>query len=167
MHYRSLGRTGVKVSPLCLGSMMFGGPTDEATSIRIVHDALDRGINFIDTANMYSLGESERVVGKAIQDRRSRVILASKGRQKMGEGPNDVGASRVHLVRECEASLQRLGVDCLDLYYVHAPDATTPIEETLRALDDLVRSGKVHYLACSNFRAWQLCEAYGRATSST
>lgn len=159
MHYRSLGRTGVKVSPLCLGSMMFGGPTDEATSIRIVHDALDRGINFIDTANMYSLGESERVVGKAIQDRRSRVILASKGRQKMGEGPNDVGASRVHLVRECEASLKRLGVDCLDLYYVHAPDATTPIEETLRALDDLVRSGKVHYLACSNFRAWQLCEA--------
>lgn len=159
MQYRSLGRAGVKVSPLCLGTMMFGGPTDEATSIRIMHDAIDRGINFFDTANMYSLGGSERVVGKALQGRRDRVVLASKGRQKMGDGPNDLGASRLHLVRECEASLKRLGVDCIDLYYVHAPDAGTPIEETLRALDDLVRAGKVHYLACSNFRAWQLCEA--------
>ncbi len=159
MQYRSLGRAGVKVSPLCLGTMMFGGPTDEATSIRIIHDAIDRGINFFDTANMYSLGGSERVVGKALQGRRDRVVLASKGRQKMGDGPNDLGASRLHLVRECEASLKRLGVDCIDLYYVHAPDAGTPIEETLRALDDLVRAGKVHYLACSNFRAWQLCEA--------
>jgi aryl-alcohol dehydrogenase-like predicted oxidoreductase len=159
MQYRSLGRAGVKVSPLCLGTMMFGGPTDEATSIRIMHDAIDRGINFFDTANMYSLGGSERVVGKALQGRRDRVVLASKGRQKMGDGPNDLGASRLHLVRECEASLKRLGVDCIDIYYVHAPDAGTPIEETLRALDDLVRAGKVHYLACSNFRAWQLCEA--------
>lgn len=159
MQYRSLGRSGVKVSQLCLGTMMFGGPTDEATSIRIIHDAIDRGINFIDTANMYSLGGSERVVGKALQGRRDRVVLASKGRQKMGDGPNDIGASRLHMIRECEASLKRLGVDCIDVYYVHAPDASTPIEETLRALDDLVRAGKVHYLACSNFRAWQLCEA--------
>ncbi len=159
MLYRSLGRAGVKVSQLCLGTMMFGGATDEATSIRIIHDAIDRGINFIDTANMYSLGESERVVGKALAGRRDRVVLATKGRQKMGEGPNEVGASRYHLVRECERSLKRLNVDCIDVYYVHQPDATTPIEETLRALDDLVRTGKVHYLACSNFRAWQLCEA--------
>jgi len=159
MQYRSLGRSGVKVSQLCLGTMMFGGPTDEATSIRIIHDAIDRGINFIDTANMYSLGGSERVVGKALQGRRDRVVLASKGRQKMGDGPNDIGASRLHMIRECEASLKRLGVDCIDVYYVHAPDASTPFEETLRALDDSVRAGKVHYLACSNFRAWQLCEA--------
>ncbi|MFO0870221.1 MAG: aldo/keto reductase [Pirellulales bacterium] len=159
MQYRSLGRSGVKVSPLCLGTMMFGGATEETASIRIIHEALDRGINFVDTANMYSLGESERVVGKALRGRRQQVVLASKGRQKMGDGPNDVGASRVHLVRECEASLQRLAVDCLDIYYVHAPDPTTPLDETLRALDDLVRAGKVHYLACSNFRAWQLCEA--------
>lgn len=158
MDYRTLGRCGAKVSRVCLGTMMFGGPTDEATSIRIIHDALDRGINFIDTANMYSLGESERVVGKALQGRRHQVVLATKGRQKMGDGPNENGASRLHLIRECEASLQRLGTDFVDVYYVHAPDPTTPIEETLRALDDLVRSGKVHYLACSNFRAWQLCE---------
>ena len=159
MNYRSLGRCGAKVSPICLGTMMFGGPTDEAESIRIIHAALDRGVNFVDTANMYSLGGSETVVGKALRDRRDRVILATKGRQKMGDGPNDVGASRVHLMRELDASLKRLGTDFVDIYYVHAPDATTPIDETLRAMDDMVRAGKVHYLACSNFRAWQLCEA--------
>ena len=159
MHYRVLGRTGVKVSPLTLGTMMFGGPTDEATSIRIVHEALDLGINMIDTANMYSLGQSETVVGKALRDRRQRAILATKGRQKMGDGPNESGASRLHLIRELDASLKRLGTDFVDIYYVHAPDPATPIDETLRALDDMVRQGKVHYLACSNFRAWQLCEA--------
>ncbi|MFM7846722.1 MAG: aldo/keto reductase [Planctomycetota bacterium] len=159
MQYRLLGRTGVKVSPLTLGTMMFGGPTDEATSTRIIHEALDRGINMIDTANMYSLGQSETVVGKALRDRRHRAILATKGRQKMGDGPNESGASRLHLMRELDASLKRLGTDFVDIYYVHAPDPTTPIDETLRALDDMVRNGKVHYLACSNFRAWQLCEA--------
>ena len=159
MNYRRLGTTGAKVSPLCLGTMMFGGPTDEAESVRIIHQALDLGINFVDTANMYVQGKSEEVVGRAIKDRRQQVVLATKGRQKMGEGPNDKGASRLHLRRELDHSLRRLGTDYVDVYYVHAPDADTPIEETLRALDDAVRAGKVHYLACSNFRAWQLCEA--------
>lgn len=161
MEYRTLGRSGLKVSPLCLGTMMFGGPTNDSDSIRIMHRAIDDGINFIDTANMYSLGQSEVVVGKAIADRRDRVVLATKGRQKMGDGPNDKGASRVHLMRELHASLRRLGTDYVDLYYVHAPDDDTPIEETVRAMDDMVRAGKVHYLACSNFRAWQVMEALG------
>ena len=159
MEYRSLGRCGANVSPICLGTMMFGGQTNEADSARIIHRAIDAGINFIDTANMYNMGESERVVGRAIADRRDQVVLATKGRQKMGEGPNDQGASRVHLMHEVNASLQRLGTDYIDIYYTHAPDDQTPIEETLRALDDMVGSGKVHYIACSNFRAWRLCEA--------
>lgn len=159
MQYRSLGRAGVKVSPLCLGTMMFGGQTSEADSIRIIHKALDQGINFIDTANSYNAGESERVVGKAIRERRDHVVLATKSRQKMGEGPNEQGGSRLHLMHELNASLKRLGVDHIDIYYYHAPDYSTPIDETLRALDDMVRWGKVHYIACSNFRAWRLCEA--------
>ncbi len=159
MDYRNLGKAGVKVSPVCLGTMMFGGQTSEADSISIIHKATDMGINFIDTANMYNAGESEVVVGKAIADRRDRVILATKGRQAMGEGPNDQGGSRVHLMHELDASLKRLGTDYIDIYYYHAPDYSTPIEETLRALDDMVRSGRVHYIACSNFRAWRLCEA--------
>ena len=159
MEYRSLGKAGVKVSRLCLGTMMFGGQTSEADSIKITHKALDQGINFIDTANMYNAGESEVVVGKALQGKRDKVILATKGRQKMGEGPNQQGASRVHLMHELNASLKRMNTDYIDLYYVHTPDYSTPIEETLRALDDMVHSGKVHYLACSNFRAWRLCEA--------
>ena len=159
MQHRSLGSSGVKVSPICLGTMTFGGPTGEAESIRIMHQALERGINFFDTANMYNAGESESVVGKAIADRRDRVVLATKGRQKMGEGPNDSGASRVHLLRALDASLKRLGTDYVDLYYVHTPDYETPIDETLRALDDMVRSGRVHYIACSNFRTWRLIEA--------
>jgi aryl-alcohol dehydrogenase-like predicted oxidoreductase len=159
MHYRLLGRTGVRVSPLCLGTMMFGGPTNEADSVRIIHKALDLGINFLDTADMYSLGESERVVGRALAQRRSRVVLATKGRNKMGEGPNDWGASRLHMRQALDASLARLGTDCVDLYYVHAPDYDTPIDETLRFLDDAVTQGKVVYPACSNFRAWRVCEA--------
>ena len=159
MQYRNLGRTGVKVSRLCLGTMMFGGPTSEADSIRIIHRAIDDGINFIDTANIYNAGESEVVVGKAIADRRHQVVLATKGRQAMGTGPNTSGATRLHLMRELDNSLRRLGTDFVDVYYVHTPDYETPIEETLRALDDMVRSGKVHYIACSNFRAWRLCEA--------
>ena len=159
MDYRNLGSAGVKVSPVCLGTMMFGGPTGEAESVRIIHKALDQGVNFLDTANMYNAGQSEVVVGRAIAGRRGRVVLATKGRQKMGEGPNDVGASRVYLMRELDASLKRLGTDYVDLYYVHAPDYETPIDETLRALDDMVRSGRVHYVACSNFRTWRLMEA--------
>lgn len=159
MDYRNLGKAGVKVAPVCLGTMMFGSQTNEADSINIIHKAHDLGVNFIDTANMYSGGESEVVVGKAIVDRRDRVILATKGRQPMGDGPNDQGGSRVHLMYALETSLKRLNTDYIDIYYYHAPHDSTPIEETLRALDDMVRSGKVHYIACSNFRAWRLCEA--------
>ena len=159
MQYRKLGHTGVSVSPLSLGTMMFGGPTDEATSIRITHKALDTGINFIDTANIYNAGESERVVGKAIVDRRDQVVLATKGRQPMGDGPNERGGSRVNLIRSLNESLARLRTDYVDVYYIHTPDYETPQEETLRALDDMIRSGKVHYLACSNYRAWYLCRA--------
>jgi aryl-alcohol dehydrogenase-like predicted oxidoreductase len=139
--------------------MMFGGQTTEAASIDIMHRAFDQGINFVDTANMYSLGESERVVGKGLIRRRDEVVLATKGRQVMGQGPNQQGASRLHLMNELDASLKRLGTDYIDLYYTHAPDYDTPIDETLRAMDDMVRSGKVRYIACSNFRAWRLCEA--------
>ena len=139
--------------------MMFGGQTDEADSTKIMHRALDEGVNFFDTANVYNKGESERVVGKAISDRRDRVILATKARVAVGQGPNEQGSSRLHVIRECEKSLQRLGTDYIDLYYLHAPDYETLIEESLRALDDLVRQGKVRYLGCSNFRAWRICEA--------
>jgi aryl-alcohol dehydrogenase-like predicted oxidoreductase len=159
MDYRQLGAAGVKVSPICLGTMMFGGQCDEATSARIIHDALDRGINFIDTADMYNAGESERVVGRAIAERRREVVLATKGRQSMGNGPNDAGAGRVHMMRALEDSLQRLGTDHVDLYYVHTPDYDVPIDETLKTLEDMVRQGKVRYTACSNFRAWRIMEA--------
>lgn len=159
MIYRRLGKNGIRVSPVCLGTMMFGGQTGETESIRIIHKAIDQGVNLIDTANVYNAGQSEVVVGKAIADRRDRVILATKGRQSAGTGPNDSGAGRLHLMRELDRSLRRLQVDTIDIYYQHAPDPETPIEETLRALDDMVRSGKVRYIACSNFRAWQLCEA--------
>jgi aryl-alcohol dehydrogenase-like predicted oxidoreductase len=159
MEYRNLGAAGVKVSPICLGTMMFGGQTNEADSIRIMHKAIELGINFFDTANMYNAGQSELVVGKALADRRDHVVLATKGRQPMGPGPNQSGASRLHLMRELDASLKRLNTDYIDIYYVHTPDYTTPIEETVRALDDMVRSGKVMYTACSNFRAWRICEA--------
>ncbi|MBI1311474.1 aldo/keto reductase [bacterium] len=159
MEYRNLGKSGVKVSPICLGTMMFGGQTSEADSIRIIHKAIDLGINFLDTADMYNAGESEVVVGKAIVDRRDDVVLATKGVQKMGDGPNDKGASRKHLMKALDDSLRRLDTDYVDIYYYHVPDYDTPIDESLRALDDMVRSGKVHYIGCSNFRAWRLCEA--------
>jgi aryl-alcohol dehydrogenase-like predicted oxidoreductase len=159
MQPRLLGRTGIRVSPLCLGTMMFGGQTNAADSTRIIHKALDQGLNFIDTADMYSAGESERVVGQALAGRRDGVVLATKGRHKMGEGPNDWGATRLHLRQALDASLQRLATDRIDLYYVHAPDYDTPIDETLRFLDDAVRQGKILYPACSNFRAWRVCEA--------
>lgn len=162
MEYRKLGRTGLKVSPLCLGAMMFGkrGNTDHADCVRIIHRALDAGINFIDTANVYSNGESEEIVGKALRGRRDRVILATKVHGKMGEGPNDGGNSRGHILREVENSLRRLGTDYIDLYQMHRPDPETPIEETLQALTDLVRSGKVRYIGSSTFAAWELVESY-------
>ncbi|MEZ6049216.1 MAG: aldo/keto reductase [Planctomycetaceae bacterium] len=157
--YRQLGRTGLKVSPICLGTMMFGGPTSEADSISIVHEAIDLGINFIDTADMYSVGQSEIVVGKALKEKRDSIVLATKAGQKMGEAVHDKGSSRKHLMYALDASLQRLGTDYIDLYYIHVPDYETPMEETLRTLDDMVRSGKVRYIACSNFRTWKLAEA--------
>ena len=159
MDYRQLGNTGLEVSKVCLGTMMFGGQTNEQDSTRIMHDALDRGINFFDTANMYNVGESEVVVGRAIQNRRDEVILATKGRQKMGDKPNQQGGSRKHLMHALEDSLRRLGTDYVDIYYYHAPDYTVDIDETLRAMDDMVRQGKTHYIACSNFRTWRLMEA--------
>jgi len=158
MRYHFLGSCGVQVSELCLGAMMFGGATPEAESISIIHHAIDDGINFIDTANIYAKGESERIVGKAIRDRRDRVVLATKVKVAVGEGPNDSGSSRYHILREVDNSLRRLGVDHIDLYYLHQYDRHTPLEESLRTLDDLVRQGKVRYIGCSNFYAYQVCE---------
>lgn len=162
MEYRNLGRAGVKVSPLCLGTMMFGrrGNADHADCIRIIHRALDAGINFVDTANVYSSGESEEIVGEALKGRRDQVVLATKVHGEMGPGPNDRGNSRVHILREVENSLRRLQTDYIDLYQIHRPDPDTPIEETLRALDTLVRDGKVRYIGSSTFAAWELVESY-------
>ncbi|MBI3945363.1 MAG: aldo/keto reductase [Armatimonadetes bacterium] len=161
MEYRNLGKAGVRVSRACLGTMMFGGPTPEGESREIIRAALAAGINFLDTADKYNDGESERVVGRAIADCRDRVVLATKVGTPMGPGPNDAGASRKHLRLAVEASLRRLGTDYIDLYYLHLPDPGTPLEETLAALDDLVTAGKVLYVACSNFRAWQVAHALG------
>src|SRR5262245_37637994 len=153
MEYRLLGRTGVKVSPLCLGTMNFGAPTPEDESIRIIHTALDAGINFIDTANMYNRGESERITGKALVGCRDKVVLATKVYNPMGDGPNERGLSRYHIMQECENSLRRLQTDHIDLYQLHRPDFIIPQDETLRALDDLVRQGKVRYIGTSTFPA--------------
>ena len=161
MQYRSLGRTGVMVSPLCLGAMNFGGPTNEAESELILDRALDAGINFVDTANVYNAGESERILGRAFQKngRRDQVILATKVFSKVGDGPNDSGASRYHILRACEDSLRRLQTDHIDLFQLHRPSATIPQDETLRAFDDLVRSGKVRYIGASTHPAWKVMEA--------
>lgn len=159
MEYRNLGKTGLKVSEVGLGGNNFGWWADEQTSINVINHALDLGINFIDTADMYGRGKSEEIVGKAVKSKRSRVIIATKFSSPMGEGPNDRGGSRYHIMQAVEASLGRLQTDYIDLYQMHFPDTTTPIEETLGALDDLVRAGKVRYIGCSNFAAWQLCEA--------
>jgi 1-deoxyxylulose-5-phosphate synthase len=159
MEYRNLGRTGVKVSPLCLGTMNFPDPTGEAESIEIIQAALEEGINFIDTANMYNSGESEKVVGKALKGRRDKVILATKFHFKMGDDPNDEGNSRRHILKACEDSLHRLDTDYIDLYQVHRPSMEIPVDETLSALTDLVRAGKVRYIGCSTHPAWMVMEA--------
>jgi aryl-alcohol dehydrogenase-like predicted oxidoreductase len=162
MEYRTLGRTGVKVSPLCLGAMMFGawGETDHDESIRIIHRALDAGINFIDTADVYSRGESEEIVGKALAGgRRDNVVLATKVHGTMGDDPNEFGNSRRWIAREVDNSLRRLGTDWIDLYQIHRPEADTDIDETLGALTDLVRAGKVRYIGSSTFPASQIVEA--------
>ena len=160
MEYRRLGRTGLKVSQLCIGCWRMGGDqTDEETSLRILSACLEAGINFIDTADVYTGGHSERIVAKVIAERRSEIVLATKFRWRAGRGPNGEGASRKHILEACEASLRRLGTDYIDLYQIHGWDGSTPIEETMRALDDLVRSGKVRYIGCSNFSALQICRA--------
>jgi aryl-alcohol dehydrogenase-like predicted oxidoreductase len=161
MEYRLFGRTGVRVSELCLGAMMFGGKTSPADSAAIIDRALDAGFNFIDTANVYNQGRSEEATGAALKanGRRQDVVLATKFHGQMGEGINNQGSSRRHIIEQCEASLRRLGTDWIDLYQVHRPRSDTPIDETLRALDDLVRSGKVRYIGTSTFAAWQLLES--------
>jgi aryl-alcohol dehydrogenase-like predicted oxidoreductase len=160
MEYRSLGRTGVMVSPICLGAMNFGGPTAEAESMQIIDAALDGGINFIDTANVYNKGESEVIVGKALKrnGKRNQVVLATKVNGAMGTGPNDRGITRYHIMQSVEDSLRRLQTDHIDLYQLHRPSFTIPHEETLRALDDLVRQGKVRYIGSSTFPAWKIME---------
>ncbi len=162
MRYRSLGRTGIQVSTHCLGTMMFGsvGNPDHDDCVRIIHAALDQGINFVDTADMYSAGESEEIVGKALRGRRDDVVLATKVHFPMGEGPNRGGNSRRWIVREVEDSLRRLGTDWIDLYQVHRPDPSTDIEETLSVLTDLERQGKIRAFGCSTFPAEQLVEAH-------
>ncbi len=161
MEYRTLGRTGLKVSGYCLGAMMFGdwGNTDEAECVGMIHGAIDAGLNFIDTADVYSGGRSEEIVGKALQGRRDEVVLATKVHGDMGEGPNEQGNSRLWIMREVENSLRRLQTDHIDLYQIHRPDPDTHIEETLSALTDLVRQGKVRYLGSSTFPAWQIVES--------
>jgi aryl-alcohol dehydrogenase-like predicted oxidoreductase len=161
MDYRTLGRTGVQVSPLCLGAMMFGawGNPDHDDSIRIIHRALDAGINFIDTADVYSRGESEEIVGKALDGRRDQVVLATKVHASMGRDPNSQGNSRRWIIAECEHSLRRLGTDWIDLYQIHRPDPSVDIDETLGALTDLVHQGKVRYIGSSTFPAADIVEA--------
>ena len=161
MKYRNLGRTGIKVSPYCLGAMMFGarGNPDHDDSIRIIHKALDAGINFIDTADVYSQGESEEIVGKALKGRRSDVVLATKAHGPMGNDPDHQGNSRRWLVREVEASLRRLQTDHIDLYQIHRPSPDTDIEETLSALTDLIQAGKVRAIGSSTFPASEIVEA--------
>ena len=161
MQLRSLGTTGVKVSPLCLGAMMFGdwGNKDHDESIRIIHRALDAGINFIDTADVYSRGESEEIVGKALKGRRDDIVLATKVHGPMGDDPNEFGNSRRWIVREVESSLRRLQTDWIDLYQIHRPEEDTNIDETLGALSDLVHQGKVRYIGSSTFPPSQIVEA--------
>ncbi len=168
MKYRTLGDTGLFVSELCLGTMTFGGRgqmweviggLDSAAAEAIVHGALDAGVNFIDTADVYSAGEAESLLGKALAGRRHEVVLATKVRGRTGRGPNDVGLSRLHILQAVEASLARLGTDYIDLYQIHRFDPFTNMEDTLRAFDDLVRAGKIRYVGCSNLAAWQIMKA--------
>ena len=165
MEYGPLGRTGVQVSRLCLGAMMFGawGNPDREDSIRIIHRALDEGINFVDTADVYSRGESEEIVGKALRDRRDSVVLATKVHGPMGDDPNQRGNSRRWIIRECEASLRRLGTEWIDLYQIHRWDDDTDHDETLGALTDLVHAGKVRYLGSSTRTMEQLESQLGAA----
>ncbi len=169
MEYQNLGRTGLRVSELCLGTMQFGWTADEALSIKILNAAMNAGLNFIDTADVYSRwvegnpgGVAETIIGKWIKQNkipRDQIVIATKVRGRMGDGPNDEGLSRLHIMQAVEASLRRLDTDYIDLYQTHWYDEKTGIEETLRAMDDLVHQGKVRYIGCSNYPAWRLTEA--------
>lgn len=165
MDYRQFGRTGVMVSPLCFGTMTFGwepedwGSTKE-DSARVFAKAIDVGINFFDTANVYARGTSERILGELIKGRRDKLFIATKFHGRMGDDPNDWGNSRRHIIMQCEESLKRLQTDWIDLYQAHRPQPSIPIDETLRALDDLIRAGKVRYIGTSTFAAWQVAEAH-------
>ena len=171
MEYRTLGRSGLKVSALAMGTFTFGGrdafgmvgSQGVEDARRLIDLNLDHGVNLIDTANMYSLGASEEIVGEALEGRRERVLVCSKARMRIGDGPNDEGASRWHLIRECERSLRRLRTDRLDLYLIHEWDGTTPVEETMAALDRLVQDGKVRYFGCSNYSGWQVMKSLAAA----
>jgi aryl-alcohol dehydrogenase-like predicted oxidoreductase len=161
MEYRKLGRSGVLVSPFCLGAMNFGGTTNEEDSFAIMQKAVDSGINFFDTANVYNKGESERITGKFLKENhlREKVVLATKAFGRVGDLPNEGGGTRYHIIKACEDSLQRLQTDHIDLYQLHRPPLTHPQEETLRAFDDLIRAGKVLYIGCSTHPAWMVMEA--------
>ncbi|ALS29134.1 aldo/keto reductase [Paenibacillus sp. 32O-W] len=161
MEYRKFGRTGLKVSAVSLGTMAFGRWIDEKASADILDLALEHGINLVDTANVYGAGESERILGNLLKHRRHDIVLATKVHGPVGDGVNDSGQSRYHIFKAVEDSLRRLQTDHIDLYQVHRFDPNTPLEETLRALDDLVRQGKVRYIGASNYAAWQLAKAHG------
>ena len=157
MEYRNFGTAGVKVSPICLG-VAFRGRPDKAIQRATIERAIDHGVNFIDCANTYQRGDSERVLGEVIKRRRDQFVITTKVCEPIGEGPNDRGLSRFHIMREIEKSLSRLQTNYIDIYLLHHVDPTTPIEETLRALDDLVRKGMIRYVGCANFAAWQVCK---------
>jgi aryl-alcohol dehydrogenase (NADP+) len=158
MEYRALGESGLKVSPICLGTMTFGERTDPSDAARIVSSARTAGVNFIDTANVYAKGDSERITGSFLQPHRSHWVLATKVANPTGDGPNDRGLGRGHMVKALDASLDRLHTDYIDLYYLHKDDFSTPLEETLRTMGDFIRAGKVRYWGLSNFRAWRTAE---------
>lgn len=165
MKYRSLGTSGLQVSVLGLGTNAFGGRADKETSIRVLHHAVANGITFIDTANIYTGTKSEEIIGEAFEGRRQDVLLATKVGMKRGQGPNESGSSRHHIIRELEGSLRRLRTDYVDLYQIHAFDPKTPLDETLRALDDLVTAGKVRYVGASNYSAWQMMKSLAISNS--
>ncbi|SFH82869.1 aldo/keto reductase [Planctomicrobium piriforme] len=168
METRQLGRSGLHVPVLSFGTGTFGGTndffkkwgtTDDKEATRLVDICFEHGVNFFDTANVYSQGDSERILGKALQGKRDKALISTKATFPMGDGPNDRGSSRRHLLNECEASLKRLGTDHIDLYFMHGFDALTPVEETLRVLDDLITSGKIRYIGCSNFSGWHVMKS--------
>lgn len=169
MKYRTLGKSGLKVSAVTMGTFTFGGVgmfaaagnQDVAEAQRLIDFCIERGVNLFDTANMYSLGRSETILGQALGDKKNDVLISSKARMRIGNGANDEGASRFHLIRECERSLEKLGREWIDIYYLHEWDGLTPLEETLAALDTLVRQGKIRYIGCSNYCGWQLMKALG------